>query len=180
MGEPELLATLLMVDDDPSMVRLVTKIIERGIRNIKIESLTDPAAALARIDRGGVSILLTDLDMPEVNGLELLRAAKARNASTQVLFLTGQSRHAALFEALELGASDYILKPVDKQELLDLLGQSLARHQRWQKAILTGATISAQGKKRPTLAVTGDDSGWNAIVGKVKQSLAVLTGGDDE
>lgn len=185
MGAPDLLANLLIVDDDPSMVRLVTTIIERGFRGqIKVESLTDSAAALARIESVGVSILLTDLDMPEIDGLKLLRSAKKRNPSAQVVFLTGQSRHAALLEALELGASDYILKPVDRQQLLDLVEQSLARHHRWQKAIVTGATIDVRGKKRavPAVDVSGNVSFCSAVVGKVKYSLSVgiaaLTGGD--
>ena len=125
MSESANLATLLMVDDDPAMVRLVARLVERSFHaELNIESLTDPAEARARIERGGISILLTDLDMPEINGLELLRCAKARNACTQVLFLTGHSLHSALFEALELGASDYLLKPVNGQELIDLVGQA--------------------------------------------------------
>lgn len=185
MSAPDVLATLLIVDDDANMVRLVTSIIERSFRAaIKVESLTDSTAAVARIERGGISILLTDLDMPEINGLELLRCAKSRNASTQVLFLTGKSHHGVLLEALELGASDYILKPVDRQVLIDLVRESLARHHRWQKAILTGATLNARGTKAPvaTSGVADEGAGWNSLVGKVKSTfsgLAALTGGVD-
>jgi len=136
MALPKQSSTLLLVDDDPSMVRLLSTIIERSCGGeIAIESLTDPAKARERIIEGGVDILLTDLEMPDVNGLELLRCAKERNACTQVLFFTGHSSHEALLEALELGATDYLLKPVDQEELLELISQAFSRQKRWHQAL---------------------------------------------
>ena len=117
-------------------MRLLAKVIERSLGDqIEIETLTDPKAARERIDKGGVNILLTDLEMPGINGLELLRCAKRRNAYTQVLFLTGHSSQDSLLDALELGATDYLLKPVDQNELLELIRQAYARQQRWRQAL---------------------------------------------
>lgn len=128
--------TLLLIDDDPSMVRLLATVVESHFGDrIAIESLTDPTAARDRIDHGGIDLLLTDLEMPEVNGLELLRCAKSRNVITQVLFLTGKSSQEALLDALELGATDYLLKPVDQEQLVRLISQSYERQQRWQRAL---------------------------------------------
>ena len=91
--------TLLVIDDDPTMVRMLTKMIERSFGDqIRIKSLTDPAEARVQIEGGSVDILLTELDMPCIDGLELLRAAKRRNAFTQVLFLTGHSSLDALLD----------------------------------------------------------------------------------
>ena len=59
--------------------------------------------------------------MPGPGGLELLRCAKRRNPCTQVLFLTGRSTLEALTDALELGATDYLLKPLDQAELISLV-----------------------------------------------------------
>ena len=127
---------LLLIDDDPSMVRLLTKVIERGMSDeVDIESLTDPSAAREKIESEHIDILITDLEMPEVNGLELLGQAKKKNPCTQVLFLTGHSTHQALLEAMDLGASDYLLKPVDHAELLALLKQAHGRQARWKKAL---------------------------------------------
>ena len=133
MSQKKHLSTLLLVDDDPSMVRLLAKVIERSMGDqIEVETLTDPVEALSRIEAGGVEILLTDLEMPRVNGLDLLRTAKSRNPYIQVLLLTGHSTRDALLEALEMGATDYLLKPADQQELLELVGQAYGRLQRWQ------------------------------------------------
>lgn len=129
-------STLLLVDDDPSILRLLEKVIENSFSaEVSVESLDDPEAALVRIDQGGVDVLLTDLEMPGINGLELLRSAKRRNAHSQVLLLTGHSSQQALLDALELGASDYLLKPVDQQQLLELVGQALSRLRRWKQAL---------------------------------------------
>lgn len=128
--------TLLLVDDDASMIRLLEKLIESSCGNeLQMETLTDPAAARERIDRGGVDILVSDLDMPGISGLDLLRRAKQRNACTQVLFLTGQSTQQAIIEALELGAIDYLLKPVPHEDLLELIRQAQGRQRRWQQAL---------------------------------------------
>ncbi len=128
--------TLLLVDDDPSMVRLLSTVLGRSFGDeIQIETLTDPEAARVRINNGGVDILLTDLEMPNIDGLELLHCAKKRNAFTQVLFLTGHSSQDTLLDALENGATDYLLKPVDHEQLLDLIAQVHKRQRRWQQAL---------------------------------------------
>lgn len=129
-------STLLIIDDDPSIVRLLAEILSRSFGDkLRIESLTDPAEARERIEEDVVDILLTDLEMPGINGLELLRCAKRRNACTQVLFFTGHSTYGALLDALELGATDYLLKPVDQEQLLNLVGQACVRQQRWKNAL---------------------------------------------
>jgi len=142
---------LLLIDDDPGMVRLLTKIIEREFDGeIELASLTDPSEARRRIENQVVEILVTDLEMPNVNGLELLRCAKRRNASTQVLFITGNSTLDALTDALELGASDYLLKPVDQAQLIKLVGDAQERLLRWREAL--AGTLSIAGRQRQAAA----------------------------
>jgi len=129
--------TLLLVDDDPSMVRLLNKIIERQFEDeIELMSLTDPKEARRQIEAQIVDILITDLEMPGVNGLELLRCAKRRNPCTQVLFMTGHSTLDALTDALELGATDYLLKPLDQMHLIKLVGDAQERLLRWREALV--------------------------------------------
>lgn len=131
-------STLLIVDDDPDMVRMLTKTTEHTFGDLmRVQSATDPELARQRINSGGIDILLTDLEMPQCDGIELLRYAKCRNAYTQVIFLTGHSSHQALLTALESGATDYVLKPVNDQSLLGLLKEAHQRRIRWQQALLT-------------------------------------------
>jgi DNA-binding NtrC family response regulator len=142
---------LLLVDDDPSMVRLLAKIIDRSFGDeMELQSLTDPTKARDAIATDLFDILVTDLEMPGTNGLELLRCAKRRNALTQVLFVTGHSSLDALTDALELGATDYLLKPFDQAELVDLLQQAQTRVQRWRQALAD--TFNTRGSRMPAAA----------------------------
>jgi DNA-binding response OmpR family regulator len=73
--------------------------------------------------------------MPQIDGIELLRFAKSRNALTQVLFLTGHSTQDTLLGALEFGATDYLLKPIDREQLVARLQEAQSRKRRWQQAL---------------------------------------------
>ena len=127
---------LLLIDDDPSMVRLLTTVLKREFHDdIEIVALEKPLVALQWIQYHVVDILITDLEMPEVNGLDLLKAAKRRNACTQVFFMTGHSTLDALVDAMELGATDYLLKPLDQMELIEVIKDARKRLRRWQEAL---------------------------------------------
>ena len=151
MSLAERSTTLLLVDDDPCMMRLLAKIIERSFGNrMHLHSLTDPKEARQWIEQNLIDILVTDLEMPGVNGLELLRCAKRKNPCAQVLFVTGHSTLEALTDALELGATDYLLKPLDQTELIELIEDAEKRLRRWRQALSGTATA-----KREVLVAAG-------------------------
>ncbi len=128
--------SLLIVDDDPAMVRLLASFVRQDFGDeVDVSALTEAIDACQQIELGGVDILLTDLEMPNMNGLELLRNAKRRNAFTQVIFLTGHSTQDAILDALENGATDYLLKPVDRQQLVARVREALDRVTRWRHAL---------------------------------------------
>ena len=133
---------LLVIDDDESMLRLVRMIAELQFKDqIDISDYSDPIEALAAIEKGDPEFILTDLDMPNVDGLRVLKAAKKRNPLAQVILLTGHSNHESLLAALEGGACDYVLKPIEIQDpledipLVQVLVQALNRRKRWQQAL---------------------------------------------
>jgi DNA-binding NtrC family response regulator len=88
----EMPTRVLLVDDDPQMVRLVEAVIHKEFpRSIQIMTAVDTAIASQYLEANIVDLLITDLEMPGLNGLELLRIAKRRNVWTQVLLLTNQA-----------------------------------------------------------------------------------------
>ena len=128
---------LLIVDDDPSMVRLLTRLVEQRLGDkLNVFGLTDSNEALTWLEHNCCDILVSDIDMPDVDGLQMLRYAKRRNAWTQVIFITGHTTWDRLTEAVEFGASDYLLKPIDQDDLIALLSQQYVRCARWQFAVL--------------------------------------------
>ncbi len=137
--------SLLLVDDDESMVRLLSRIIERSFGDrIELHALTDSLAAMAWIESNLADILVTDLEMRGVDGLELLRSVKRKNPCAQVLLITGHSTLEALTDALEFGATDYLLKPFDQAELIALIDDADKRLRRWRAAL--AGTMAARRK----------------------------------
>ena len=128
---------LLLVDDDPSIVRLLTQIIEGKLGDrIAVYGQTDTAQARRWLEENCCDLLISDLEMPGGGGLEILRFSKRRNAWTQVIFVTAHSTWDKITEAIEYGASDYLLKPIDPEELVAVLTQQYVRCARWQNAVL--------------------------------------------
>jgi DNA-binding NtrC family response regulator len=133
---------ILLVDDDPDLLQVLKAIIQRGFSDdIRIRTANDPKDALQQLDAEIVDVLVTDLEMPGISGLELLRRAKRRNAWTQVLLVTGHSSLDSVTEAMDLGASDYLLKPFTPGELKEVVDGTLSRIRRWRFALAGALAI---------------------------------------
>jgi YesN/AraC family two-component response regulator len=127
---------LLIVDDDRSVTRMVSSLLRDQFHEaVTVEALNDPQRAREWIDGHTCDILMSDIEMPHLNGIDLLRFAKARNAWTQVIFMTSHSTWEHMAEAIELGATDYLLKPLNSQELREVLDHEVHRWSRWQNVI---------------------------------------------
>lgn len=101
-------ARLIIVDDEPVILRLLTGVFDDT--DFEVVSCADAAAARAAIE-AGVDVLLTDKNLPDGSGLELLRLAKATNPGCEGLIITGYASIDTVLEAMQLDAFDYIVKP---------------------------------------------------------------------
>lgn len=125
----------LIVDDDAFMVRLIETVINKKFaEQIKLSTTSDPVEALRLIESQRLDLVFTDLEMPEVDGMQVLAAARHRNAWTRVVVITGHSTLDRVTTALELGASDYLLKPINPGVLQEVVEQHLTQQARWQQA----------------------------------------------
>ncbi|MGQ9576126.1 MAG: diguanylate cyclase [Thermoguttaceae bacterium] len=109
---------VLLVDDDPAMLRLVSKwLIGAGYQ---VESVGDGHQALIALERHCPDFLITDWDMPNMDGLELCRRVRQLELPhyVYVLFLTVKSAPQEVVAGLEVGADDFLPKPIDQAELL--------------------------------------------------------------
>jgi two-component system, response regulator RegA len=108
--------SLLVVDDDaPFRTRLVRALRERGF-DASGAADYDEAVAVAVAD--SPELALVDLRLPGKSGLELLRALKALDETTNVVVLTGYGSIATALESVKLGATTYLTKPVDTDQIL--------------------------------------------------------------
>lgn len=128
---------LLVVDDDRSTVHTLTHIIETRLGDkFFVYGMSDSDEALAWLSGHCCDLLVSDIEMPGISGLQMLRHAKRHNAWTQVVFITAHTSWDKLAEAVEFGASDYLLKPIDPNQLVGVLNQHYVRCARWQSAVL--------------------------------------------
>jgi CheY-like chemotaxis protein len=110
---------VLVADDDPAICALLRRLLERA--GFRVETAADGAAALARLASGGVSLVLVDLMMPQIDGLEFCRRVRESEQEPRVpiILLTGSVNAADRRAGFALGADDYLLKPFRNQAVLD-------------------------------------------------------------
>jgi DNA-binding response OmpR family regulator len=123
---------ILVVDDDPAIRRLLKRLLEHA--GYSVEVAADGTTGLARIDAGGIDLVLLDLELPDLNGLEVCRQVRARQRAVylpiiMVTGLTGAEHRNAGFTA---GVDDYVTKPFRSADLLDRLQFWLQALQRFQ------------------------------------------------
>src|SRR5690606_12036549 len=109
--------TLLVVDDDLLHARLLKANLERPGR-LKVEIAGSGAKAMERIAAGPVDAVLTDLAMPEVDGLELVRQIRATDMALPVVIMTAHASIAAAVDGIRAGATDFLPKPVNPEALI--------------------------------------------------------------
>ena len=105
----------LLIDDDPKLHRLLADyLVDRGVQ---LESAYDGARGLIALDRDTWDVVLLDVMMPGMDGLEVCRRIRAKSA-VPVIMLTARGDEADRVVGLELGADDYVPKPFSPRELL--------------------------------------------------------------
>ncbi len=127
---------LLVIDDSPTILAIVTETLQSHFGDVlEVSALQDPRDARAFLERNCCDILLVDVEMPSISGLEVLRDAKTRNAWTQGIVMTAHSTCDRLSTAMDCGACDYLLKPIAKHQLIESIAECTKRVTRWQSAL---------------------------------------------
>jgi DNA-binding response OmpR family regulator len=117
---------VLVADDEQDILTLVTTIIERS--GHEVVSVRDGAAALAAIRERRPDLVVLDISMPEIDGLEVLRRvrAEAETSDLPVLLLSARAQEADVRHGFETGASGYVKKPFSPSELAQRVDGLLA------------------------------------------------------
>jgi DNA-binding NtrC family response regulator len=112
---------VLLVDDEMDFLELMEE--RLAARGVEVSTSGSAEDALARIEKDLFDAVILDLQMPGMNGLEVLKRIKERRPEIQVILLTGHATVEKGVEAIKLGAMDFVEKPAD----LEALSEKIAR-----------------------------------------------------
>ena len=107
---------VLLVDDEGEFLDTLVKRIQK--RNVNATGVNSGEEALAFLEKNPVDVVVLDVRMPGMDGIETLRALKRQYPLTEVVMLTGHASLEVAIEGMELGAFDYLMKPVEIDDLL--------------------------------------------------------------
>jgi two-component system response regulator MprA len=118
-------SSVLVADDDRAIRDALSRVLQ--LHGYRVVLAADGAEALAAVGRGGVGLIVLDVLMPGIDGLQVCRVLRGQGDRTPVLMLTARVRTADRVAGLDAGADDYLVKPFEVDELLARLRALLRR-----------------------------------------------------
>jgi DNA-binding NtrC family response regulator len=137
---------ILIVDDMPDMLKFLTRLIGRAMA-LDVYTAADAQGALDIIAAKEISLVMADIRMPKMDGLELLHRIRRHDASAIVIMMTAYGSIESAVQALKLGAYDYVTKPFDEERLLHTIAKALEHHSLAKRNV----DLEKQIKERRTL-----------------------------
>jgi len=156
----------LVVDDSPEAVEVV----ERNLtsRNLDVVTASSVDAAIEVLNRRHIDLVITDLKMPKVTGMELVRHVRSNYPRTAIMMITGHATVDTAVEAMKFGAEEYLAKPFTDDELFGAVGRALEK-QRLQR--LSGASESA-GSLSTTHGMVGTSVAMRAVYTAIEKTAS--------
>lgn len=125
-GEKKVAARVLVVDDERLLLRAFQRVLTRA--GYAVTTTASPRRALELIRSEPFDVIVSDVRMPDMDGVELLRHIRAHDEELPVVFVTGEPTMETAIQALEHGAVRYLRKPVDPDTLTDAVGRAVTLH----------------------------------------------------
>ena len=132
---------ILLVDDDERLRNAAGKVLAAGGHRVVMAS--SGREALERLNQETVALVVSDLRLPDLNGIALLKWVRELRPETEVVMITGHGSIEKAVEAMRLGAYDFIQKPLDSTALLKAVAKALGKAAARQRKPSTPASTSA-------------------------------------
>ena len=156
------MATILIIDDQLTSRQILQQLVSTIESSNTVDAFANPVKALEWSSTNPVDLILVDYKMPEMNGVEFIRKFRSHPASSHVpvIMVTSIEDKAVRYEALEAGATDFLMKPVDHHECRARCNNLLIQHQqykiisdrsRWLERRVSEATSEIRLRERETL-----------------------------
>lgn len=151
---------LLYVEDDDLIRPALQRVLERRVKNLYVAE--NGAEGYEKFLEFSPDIILTDIKMPVMDGIEMSKKIKEKNPNASIIMASAHSESALLLECIEIGINDYLLKPIQKDKLLDMLVTNIKsilfnreniRHQKLLQTVidLQASIIFSYDESRKTL-----------------------------
>lgn len=126
---------VLLVDDESEFVAILTQRLAR--RNYSVTFAHSGKDALAQLEEDkDIEVVILDVKMPELDGIETLKLIRKKRPLIEVVMLTGHSTLDSAVNAIQLGAFDYLLKPIDIEQLVSKIEKAAGRRRHRDQLIL--------------------------------------------
>lgn len=135
-------SSLLVVDDDPGVVDWLVE--DLGDRGFRVEGLTDPQRALACVEERAFDLVISDVEMPGMRGLELVQAIHARRADQLVVLITAFGSIEIAMTCVRAGASDFLAKPFTIDALVHTIERAVRERRMKREIVRLRSTLIAQ------------------------------------
>ncbi len=148
---------VLLIDDDQDFLNILSE--RLMIRDMDVTTVSSATEAFTLVESRPFDVIILDLQMPEIDGLQALERFKAINADLQVILLTGHATVAKGVQAMKLGAADVLEKPVDIRVLTEKIKKTQAQ-----------TTAGLRGGEQNTTA-SSSDRGMSGNISRLIQGI---------
>ena len=141
---------VLLIEDDPSTASALKKVLETEGYSVALSERGDDGLAQAR--ESFCDLVITDLRLPGLSGMDLVAQLHTARPTLPIIMMTAHGTTETAIEAMKFGACEYLIKPFEADELLDLVASAVASSRRMSEAVEIGGSRSAEhalvGKSR--------------------------------
>ncbi|MBU1903131.1 MAG: response regulator [Proteobacteria bacterium] len=144
---------MMLVDDEERFLSTTEKLLSR--KGYDIVTAGSGAEALEKLRTHNIHVVILDVKMPGMDGIDTLRAIKRTYPLVEVIMLTGHATVESAIDGLKSGATDYLMKPTDVQDLIERAEQAFEKRQVLEEKIRVARTRSFMKSPREILRDTG-------------------------
>ncbi len=157
------MAKILVVDDEVTSAAIMKKVLEED--GHEVTTVTDGNVALEKVKQYDFDVLVTDFNMPKMNGMQLTREVLELEPDIIVILITAYFSVKSVVEAIKLGAYDYLTKPINKDELVLAVNRGL------EKVNLMNENLLLKSRLKKTESEEDDDDTYNSASKDVQEIL---------
>jgi FixJ family two-component response regulator len=158
---------IFLVDDDEGVLRALSRML--STKGFEVQAFSSATEFLARHDRSVPGCAIFDVSMPDLDGIELQKALRARESERPVIFITGVGDIPTSVQAMKAGAIDFLTKPVKSQQLLAAVALAAEKE---AKAIASRSELAVINDRLSSLTPREREVLTHVIAGRLNKQIA--------